>query len=286
MDEWRPYYPIPQNHTTTFFYSSSDLSTLLAQSFSSTTKYSKSSSLRNDDAFDIPNHAQLESTDDDDDDDDDEIRPTSSVTQTNRRTSSLDSNDDDYLSISSDHHSEDGNTDVEEMHEGGEAIHAAESPPPSPPQNQPEDNHHDYVNEHGEGDNFPGEDGAASGGIRTPATPHEADKQDDDGDVDDVDNVELTSKKKDGISRKSFPPTTKATVSVRLKHFNRPRTLIRDIKKAPSSASSARKKDKTEEASSLPRTSTKSSKPSLRKSSAATLHYLRSNPKPKTKQES
>ena len=165
-------------------------------------------------------------------------------------------------------------------------IHAAESPPPSPPQNQPEDNHYDYVNEHGEGDNFPGEDGAASGGIRTPATPHEADKQDDDGDVDDVDDVELTSKKKDGISKKSFPPTTKATVSVRLKHFNRPRTLIRDIKKVPSSASSARKKDKTEEASSLPRTSTKSSKPSLRKSSAATLHYLRSNPKPKTKQES
>ena len=160
------------------------------------------------------------------------------------------------------------------------------SPPPSPPHIQPENNHHDDVNENGGGDNFPGEDGAAREGIRGPAPAPQADKQDDDDVIDEIASTSRKVQKKGGVSKKSSSPATKATLSVKLKKFNRPRSLIRDIKKPPSS-SSARKSDKAEkETSPLPQTSTKSSKrPSIRNSSAATLYHLRPNPKSKSKKE-
>ena len=142
-----------------------------------------------------------------------------------------------------------------------------------------------------------------------PAHPPQADKQDDDDVIDEIASTSKKVQKKGGVSKKSLSPATKATLSVRLKKFNRPRSLIRDIKK-PTKSSSARKIDKAEkETSPIPQTSTKSSsarksdkaeketspspqtstksskRPSIRNTSAATLYHLRPYPKSKSKKE-
>ena len=54
LDHWREYYPIPKKQTSTLFYSSSQLSSLIAESFASSEQRPAASSFQHYDAFQIP----------------------------------------------------------------------------------------------------------------------------------------------------------------------------------------------------------------------------------------